>query len=125
MTHPIPAGAGLLAAGRRQWQDILDRDPALADEHNPDRNLAVEACRLKDQIDQLHRLLRAEGMVVDGKVHPAAPEINRCRQTYKQLMNMLRLPDPETGERPQRRPGPGGVKAPDATKSSRERLRAI
>lgn len=81
-----------------------------------------EACRAKDRLDKLDRILRADvdtwatlapdvtGQVVEVRVTQALVQANATANLMKQLLAALRLPD-ETGKRPQFR-GPRGAQRP-------------
>lgn len=108
--------ATLRDGGRRMWKALLSRDPDLGDQLNPMRILALQVCQVVDRCDRLDELVRKEGPVADnGKAqpasHPAWVEARRNDRQLVQLLNALRLPDPRTGKRPQRRP-PRGVYRP-------------
>ena len=96
----------------------------------------TEACRAKDRLDKLDELLRGDietwATVVHRtrtedyqlKIDNAATLANTTADHMKKLLNALRLPDPESGRRPQRR-GPRGVQKPSAVSSlDRARERA-
>lgn len=92
---------GLGAGGLRLWH-------AVADEHDLDvPRLAQleEACRAKDRCDRLNDMLSAEH---DSKLQADA---NTTANLMKQLIAALRLPDPESGKRPQFRGTPRGAVA--------------
>ncbi len=73
------------------------------DEH--ERRLLIEACRTADHLDALEDAISADGVVVDGRAHPALVEARQQRVVLTRLVASLRLPEdlqrPET--RPQRR----------------------
>lgn len=100
MTAPrTPAGLG--PRGRRLWRSLVD-DFDLA-EH--ERGLLLEACRTSDDLDRLAAVVATEGVVVDGKPHPALVEARQLRIVLSRLVASLRVPeDPEeSAGRPQRR----------------------
>ena len=107
---------GLLKGGRALWASI-------ADAHELDAAQLVqleEACRAKDRCDLLASLY-AEGH--DSKL---LADANATANLMKQLLAALRLPDPNTGKRPQYR-GPRGAQKPTVAGgkvSSLERARA-
>ena len=125
---------GLRRGGKALWK-------AVADDHDLDAVQQVqleEACRAKDRLDQLDRLLRGD---VDAwsvvrfderaddytlKIDAALTQANATANLMKQLIAALRLPD-EFGKKPQRR-GPRGVQNPSvpggAAVSSLDRARA-
>jgi hypothetical protein len=97
-----------------------------------------EACRAKDRLDQLDRVLRAEvscwseiitdpdGTPVSLRIDTALDKANTTANLMKQLLAALRLPDPQTGAKPQFR-GPRGAVAPQqpgGKVSSLDRARA-
>ena len=93
--------AGLSSGGRSLWK-------AIADAHDLEPAQLVqleEACRAKDRCDSLAALY-AEGH--DDKILASA---NATANLMKQLLAALRLPDPQTGKKPQYR-GPRGAQKP-------------
>jgi hypothetical protein len=118
---------GLGAGGLRLWQSLLAQDKTLAEELNPAREVALEACRTKDRCDLLDVVCRSEPVMLDnGKglpiAHPAWVEARQQANTLKQLVAALRLPDEATGKRPQVRSARGAYKPGG---SSRDRLKAV
>lgn len=112
MTAPQGLGPG----GRKLWA-------AVDDEHDLDETQLVqleEACRAKDRCDRLAVLLNEEH---DSKLQADA---NTTANLMKQLIAALRLPDPNTGKRPQFRGPRGAVKPqePGGKVSSLDRARA-
>jgi hypothetical protein len=110
---------GLRSGGRALWR-------AIADAHDLDPAQAVqltEACRAKDRLDQLDLVLRGEvetwaEVVTDDQhvrcrlqIAPALARANETANLMKQLLAALRLPDAQTGKRPQYR-GARGAQAP-------------
>ena len=115
--------ANLAKGGRALWD-------AIADAHDLDAGQLVqleEACRAKDRCDALDRTVRtleAEGDLKDYLSAVAAA--NASANQMKQLIAALRLPDPQTGKKPQFR-GPRGAQkptVPGGKVSSLERARA-
>lgn len=113
------APVGLGVGGRALWR-------AIADAHDLDVMQEVtllEACRAKDRLDKLDGLIRGEAATwatLTGEALPADFELrvegvpalaNATATLLKQLLAALRLPDPSTGRRPQRRGGARGVYA--------------
>jgi hypothetical protein len=113
--------AGLRAGGKALWK-------AIDDEHDLDATQLVqleEACRAKDRLDQLDEILRgdsdtwmrlvrdirAEAEVYELRMTQALTQANATANLMKQLLAALRLPDLETGKKPQYR-GPRGVQKP-------------
>lgn len=119
MSRRTPTGLG--AGGRSLWRDIVE-------EHELDASQAVqltEACRAKDRLDKLDGLLRADvdtwadlvvdvssdGQIFELRVTQALAQANATANVLKQLLAALRLPDEQTGKRPQYR-GPRGAQKP-------------
>lgn len=99
MTTKPPAG--LNSGGRSLWKSITDA-------HELDAAQEVqleEACRAKDRCDLIASLY-AEGH--DSKL---LVDANSTANLMKQLIAALRLPDPQSGKRPQYR-GPRGAQKP-------------
>jgi hypothetical protein len=99
----------LRAAGKRLWASVADEYDL--DEH--ESAILLEAARTVDLLTQLDAAVRRDGPLVpasDGgvKAHPAAVEARQQRITLARLIAALRLPDEETGTRPQRRGGARG-----------------
>jgi hypothetical protein len=95
----------------------MAQDEALLDELNPNREIAIEACRAKDRCDKLDELCRSESVLIDnGKgqpvAHPAWVEARQQANILKQLVVALRLPDEATGKRPQVRSARGAYQNP-------------
>lgn len=122
--------AGLESGGLALWT-------AVSAAHELDAMQMVqltEACRAKDRLDKLDELLRGDIETWATVVHRARTEdyqlkidnaatlANATADHMKKLLNALRLPDAESGKRPQRR-GPRGVQKPSAV-SSLDRARA-
>lgn len=115
---PVPKGLG--PGGRALWR-------AIARDHDLDGVQLVqltEACRMKDRCDKLDGLLRGEiaewATIVPADVEGtefrllitgALSRANETANSMKQLLAALRLPDSETGKRPQKR-GPRGAQKP-------------
>jgi hypothetical protein len=122
------APAGLNAGGRRLWTSLLAQDDSLSTETNPNREVALEACRAKDRCDLLDEVCRTSDVMIDnGKgqpvAHPAWVEARQQANILKQLIAALRLPDEATGAKPQRRSARGSY-APSGG-SARARLKSI
>lgn len=98
----------------------------------------LEACRAKDRLDKLDRILSGEADVwatlVHGtrtddyelKIDAALSQANATANLMKQLLAALRLPDAQSGKRPQYR-GARGAQAPSVPGgkvSSLDRARA-
>jgi hypothetical protein len=109
---------GLSAGGRALWK-------AITEAHVLDTAQEVQllqACRAKDRLDQLDLILRADianwAVIAedrDGdlnlKIDAALSQENTTANLLKQLLAALRLPDEQTGKRPQYR-GPRGAQKP-------------
>jgi hypothetical protein len=112
--------------GARLWDNLLARDPALEDQSNPMREVALTACRTADRVDHLEELARATDPVVEGRqgpmIHPLLAEVRQQAQLLARLVAALRLPDEATGKKPQHRQV-RGVQQPRAV-SSLDRARA-
>lgn len=106
---------GLGAGGRALWRGI-------SDVHDLDASQQVqllEACRAKDRLDGLDLLLRGDvdvwarlvdvGGDVQLRVDSALQQANATANLLKQLLAALRLPDVDSGRRPQRRGGARGA----------------
>jgi hypothetical protein len=125
---------GLSAGGRALWT-------AVDDEHDLDAMQLVqleEACRAKDRLDKLDDVLRGDGhtwmelvedfnsdQISELRITNALVQANATANLMKQLLAALRLPDAQTGKKPQYR-GPRGAQKPSvpAGVSSLERARA-
>lgn len=116
---PPKAPTGLGSGGRALWK-------AITGDHNLDAPQLVqleEACRAKDRLDQLDRVLRGDvdtwAEIIGDEDHqrcrlqiaPALSKANETANLMKQLLAALRLPDEQTGKRPQYR-GPRGAQKP-------------
>lgn len=116
MTSPNGFGAG----GQRLWDAITgDHDDLTASQLVQ----LEEACRAKDRLDRLDLILSGDSeswMTVmhnartedyELKIDSALSQANSTANLMKQLIAALRLPDPQTGKKPQYR-GPRGAVAP-------------
>lgn len=105
--------------GRELW-DLVTADHDL----DPGQKVQLlEACRAKDRLDKLDELLRGdidtwadivfdrEGEPISLRIDSAAKLANETANLVKQLIAALRLPDAQTGKRPQYR-GPRGAQSP-------------
>lgn len=132
------APSGLDTRGRRLWRDTVK---ALGELDPAQRELLLEACRMADRLDHLDHQIRTgesflkwhlsvdEPDVVEVRVHGALAAASRDANVLKQLLVALRLPDAETGKRPQVR-GARGAYTPaaptgPAKSSARDRLKAV
>lgn len=132
MADRSPSGLG--SGGKALWR-------AITGEHDLDATQLVqleEACRAKDRLDKLDGLLRGdietwaevvedrEGTPVSLRIDSALQRANDTANLMKQLLAALRLPDAQTGKKPQHR-GPRGAQkptVPGGKVSSLERARA-
>jgi hypothetical protein len=117
---------GLEGRGERLWRSIHDQHPTIGD---AEREVVLEACRLADRLERLDAICRVSEPVNETDkaaliTHPAFAESRQQQNLLKQLVASLRLPDPQSGKRPQTRPA-RGVQAPKGagTVSSLERMR--
>lgn len=132
MTTPT----GLRAGGKSLWTSITTEHPNL---DAPQLVQLEEACRAKDRLDQLDRLLRGDvdewleiQTFADERpavlvINSALSRANETANLMKQLLAALRLPDAATGKRPQYRGARGAQKptVPGGAKvSSIDRARA-
>lgn len=134
----MPSGLG--PGGRALWKGVTD-----SHELDPVQIVQLtEACRMKDRCDKLDDVLRgdadtwmqlvvdvrSDGQVYELRITNALGKANETANTMKQLIAALRLPDPASGQRPQKR-GPRGAQKPSqpggaqtpGTVSSMERAR--
>ena len=101
------APESLSAGGAALWS-------AIANTHELDASQLVqleEACRIKDRCDALDRAVRVlenEGGTKDYIA--AVVAANASANQMKQLIAALRLPDPQSGKRPQYRGARGAQK---------------
>ena len=120
------APAGLAAGGRNLWKSITEA-------HDLDAAQKVqlaEACRAKDRLDRLDEILRGDtetwATIVHNartedyelKIDQALSQANATANLMKQLIAALRLPDVQTGQRPQYR-GPRGAQKPSVAGGSK------
>lgn len=112
----MSAPTGLYSGGTRLWESITEQ-------HELDDGQLVqleEACRAKDRCDVLH------GMLAEGMESSVLKDANATANLLKQLIAALRLPDPQSGKRPQYRGARGAQRpsVPGGKVSSLERARA-
>lgn len=132
LNDDVPADLGI--GGSRLWAEVTEA-------HELDevqRVQLLEACRAKDRLDKLDELLRGDvdtwarlshrSMTDDSElvIDKALDKANQTANQLKQLLAALRLPDEQTGKRPQRRGARGAYKprAGGAKVSSLDRARA-
>lgn len=101
--------------GQRLWDAITEKHEL----DEAQRVQLVEACRMKDRLDQLDLLLRGdvstwvsihelEGSPSVLVVNAALAQANTTANAMKQLLAAMRLPD-SSGKRPQQRGGARGA----------------
>jgi hypothetical protein len=102
---------GLHSSGRALWRSVIGEYEL--EQH--EAVLLLEACRACDLLDDLARIIDAEGPMIDGRVNPAVVEARQLKIALARLVAALRLPAGEEGDeqqgarRPQRRVGARGV----------------
>lgn len=113
------APTGLGPGGKSLWQSITDAHDLEA----PQLVQLEEACRAKDRLDRLDKVLRgdvatwseivtdSDGTPVSLRIDSVLGKANETANLMKQLLAALRLPDEQTGKRPQFR-GPRGAQKP-------------
>lgn len=126
----------MASKGRRLWRELCelyDFDPA-------ERVLLEEACRIADRLDRLEAALtggerewlrfqvRDDGAEVRVVIDSALSEARQQANVLKQIVAALRIPDDESGKRPQQRGGARGAYRSTGKKSGtvtslRDRLR--
>ncbi len=95
-----PAPRGAQAAGRRLWRSVLG-EFELA-EH--ELALLRQAVHVADVCDVLQRRVDDDGVLLDGRAHPALVELRQQRILLARLVVALRVP---LGEDEATRPGAG------------------
>lgn len=130
-TTPADLGKG----GKALWSAIVE------DHDDLDATQLVqleEACRAKDRCDRLDKILtgdvdtwatvmhNARTEDYEIKIDSALTQANATANLMKQLLAALRLPDPQSGKKPQYRGPRGAVKpqVPGGKVSSLDRARA-
>src|SRR6478752_2137494 len=93
--------------GQRLWEHLLERDSNLADELNPDREIAVSACHTADRVELMETMASFAEPVIDGgrgpQANPLFVELRQQATLLAKLITALRLPDLASGKRPQHR----------------------
>jgi len=127
----VPGSLGV--GGGALWSEI-------ATQHALDPSQRVqleEACRAKDRLDKLDVLLRGDVETWARLTHrlrtedyeliidDALGKANATANLLKQLLAALRLPDEQSGKRPQTRPARGAYATQSGKASARERLKAV
>lgn len=137
-TKKPAAPTGLGTGGRALWKSIVEKHEEL---DGVQLVHLTEACRMKDRLDKMDEVLRgdvdswmtlvedvaSDGSVYELRITNALSKANETANTMKQLLAAMRLPDADTGVRPQRRGARGAQKptVPGGAKvSSLERARA-
>lgn len=116
------APLGLDAGGRSLWKSVTELH-----EIDPIQEITLlEACRSKDRLDKLDEVLRGDAetwMTLTHRtqtedyelvINQALSSANSTANLLKQLLASLRLPDEQSGKRPQQRGGGRGAYAPTA-----------
>ena len=144
MSKPKPP-SGLASGGRTLWREVVK-------DHDLDVVQLVtltEACRLKDRLDDMDEIVQGKGVLellrfrrmdqgacghdddepvtIQVKFDDVISRANATANQMKQMLAALRLPDVETGARPQQRGGARGAYKPGgkaSTVSSLDRARA-
>ena len=126
MVNPKPP-TGLASGGRTLWRAICEAHEDL----DPTQLVQLEeACRAKDRLDELDSIIHGKGVLnlmrfrlhesfdedsvyalVEVKFDNVIATANATANLMKQLLAALRLPDAQTGKRPQFR-GPRGAQKP-------------
>ena len=128
MARSVRPPAVLNEPGRQLWQSCLRRDDTLAESDNPMRKILLDACRVADHIEVIEGILALEGLQIDTptgpRAHPMFVELNKAMSLQARLLVALRMPDEQTGKKPQRR----GMRAqgpskPGGTVTSLDRAR--
>lgn len=111
------APSGLAAKGRRLWRELTE----LHDFGPAERVIVEEACRIADRLDRLDALITGkkdawlrfrsseDGTEVTVTIDQALSEARQQANQLKQLIAALRLPDEQSGKRPQQRGGARGA----------------
>lgn len=103
---------GLQTRGRKLWRDLWKQHEFEVGE----AEVVLEACRTADRLERLNEICETAEPVIEtdkGGVitHPAFGEIRQQANLLKMLITALRLPDEQSGKRPQYR-GPRGAQKP-------------
>lgn len=113
------APTGLKARGRKLWSDILSGYDLA--EKPAELVMLEEACRIADRLEVLDEILRGDAEVwarlihrvntddYELKIDSALSEARQQANQLKQLIAALRLPDEQSGKRPQQRGGARGA----------------
>ncbi len=131
MASTIRRPEGLAEGGSALWD-------AISAEHELDAGQDVqllEACRAKDRLDKLDKLLRGDVDVwarlshrlqtedYEIRIDDALGKANSTANLLKQLLAALRLPDHVSGKRPKKSPARGAY-MPGGNVSSLDRARS-
>lgn len=91
---------GLGNEGRKLWESVVSTYDLMPHESR----LLGQACRVADVVADLDAVVAAEGVMgSDGRAHPAVVEGRQQRLALARLLVALRLPDVDSGDRPQHR----------------------
>lgn len=94
-----PAPRGATAAGRRLWRSVLEGYEL--EEHEV--ALLREAVAVVDLCERLQKLVADEGLMVEGRTHPALVELRQQRIVLARLVVALRVDPGGTGDGQARR----------------------
>jgi hypothetical protein len=113
--------------GRRLWDSLMNQDPTLLEENNPQREIALSACRTADRVDVLEHWAADNEPMIQGRaaqsMHPAWAEVRQQALLLARLVAALRLPDLATGKKAAARSGVRAMNQPERL-SPLERARA-
>lgn len=88
---------GLKAAGRRLWSAVVEEFELT----EPERVLLLQVCRKVDDLEVLHALVQAEGVVVrtpqGDKAHPALAESRQQQLVLARLLAALGVDESGNG----------------------------
>lgn len=118
MSVPTPPST-LSDRGCKLWVSIHEQHPEMND---IEREVALEACRVVDRLEWLDEVCRSEMPTVEGKqgpmANPAYAEARQQQNLLKMLVASLRIPDADSGKRPQQRGSARGGYAGSAERSA-------
>lgn len=97
----VNAPRGLKAAGKRLWNATTDKYEMREDE----LVILKDACAEADLISRMEKELESESLTVSGSMgqlvaHPLVQELRQHRSTLASLLRGLKLPDDESGVKP-------------------------
>ncbi len=103
-SKPVGVPRGLKSAGQRLWTAVHERYGLAPHEEL----LLVEACRTADRLDKINADL-AKPRLPDDRRDRLYREARAQQAMLARLVASLRLPDDDSGRRPQRRGGARGA----------------